>query len=126
MIDYYAFALITQAATFLPTIYLIMKRYSSWPIFLTYIIISIIMYAIAKYSGVVSTPVSGMNSIGNIDMLSGDEKNLYIGMFSMYLLFSIIVGTLLQKYKGFSVLESIGFGMLLGTITASYLNYQIA
>jgi hypothetical protein len=126
MIDYYAFAFITQAVTFLPTIYLILKRYSSWTIFFTPIIISIIMYVIAKYSGVVSTPVSDMKSIANLNMLSGAEYYLYLGMFIMYFIFSIVVGTLLQKYKGFGFLESIGFGMLLGTITASYLNYQIA
>jgi hypothetical protein len=84
------------------------------------------MYVVAKYSGVVSEPVSGVTSIGNVGMLDGDEKYLYIGMFSLYLIFSIVVGTMLQKYKNFSFLESIGFGMLLGTITATYLNYQIA
>ena len=84
------------------------------------------MYAIAKYSGVVSTPVSDMKSIANLNMLSGAEYYLYLGMFIMYFIFSITVGTLLQKYKGFSLMESIGFGMALGTITASYLNYQIS
>lgn len=126
MIDYYAFAFITQALTFLPTIYLIIKRYNTILCFIVPIIISVIMYVFAKYSGLVSYPVSGVSSIGNIGMLDGDEKYLYIGMFSLYIIFSIIVGTLLQKYKGFSSLESIGFGMLLGTITATYLNYQIA
>jgi hypothetical protein len=126
MIDYYAFAFITQAVTFIPTLYIIMKRYSTLICFFTPIIISLIMYVVAKYSGVVSEPVSGVTSIGNVGMLDGDEKYLYIGMFSLYLIFSIVVGTMLQKYKNFSFLESIGFGMLLGTITATYLNYQIA
>lgn len=125
MIDYYAFAFITQGVTFLPTIFLIMKRYNSWTIFLTPIFISLIMFFIAKYSGAVTQPVPDMKSISNLNMLSGAEYYLYLGMFIMYFIFSITVGTLLQKYKGFSLMESIGFGMALGTITASYLNYQI-
>lgn len=126
MIDYYAFAFITQAVTFLPTIYLIMKRYKTWIIFFIPVLYSLIMYVIAKYSGWVTQPVPDMKSISNLNMLSGAEYYLYLGMFIMYFIFSIIVGTLLQKYKGFSFLESIGFGMLLGTVTATYLNYQIS
>jgi hypothetical protein len=117
--DYYLFAIIVTIACFLSAMMLVVRRRSLWLVAGAPILVALAAFVLMKVTGWVDNPTSGVNSISDVNDLTGAPKTEYIVMFILGILTQIALGTLLQKYKGLSILETIGFNMVVSAIVAS-------
>jgi hypothetical protein len=127
VVDYYEFMVICVSAAFvtglLPILYMRNKAWI-WVGPLVPIAVCAFGAAIAKWTTLVSHPISGVNTISDADMLSGMPQAMYIVAFLLSVLSAVVTGSVLRKVRGFSFLESIGYTMGVGAITMMLIGAQ--